>query len=70
MIESKLSGESLDILNENIAKLKELFPEILTEDKIDFDRRKTILSEEIDDSPERYNFSWNGKSKAIAANTF
>jgi adenine-specific DNA-methyltransferase len=26
MIESKLNGESLDILSENIAKLKELFP--------------------------------------------
>ncbi|MDR2545790.1 MAG: DNA methyltransferase [Methanobrevibacter sp.] len=65
MIESKLNGESLDILNENIYKLKELFPEILTEDKIDFDKLKTILSDEIDDSPERYNFTWYGKSKAI-----
>ncbi|GAA5818644.1 MAG: DNA methyltransferase [Methanobrevibacter sp. CfCl-M3] len=66
MIESKLNGESKDILEDNIAKLKELFPEILTEDKIDFDKLKTILSEEIDDFPERYNFTWHGKSKAIA----
>ncbi|MDR2545010.1 MAG: DNA methyltransferase [Methanobrevibacter sp.] len=66
MIEKKINGESLNILEENISKLKELFPEILTEDKIDFDKLKTILSEEIDDSPERYNFTWHGKSKAIA----
>ncbi|MDR3291669.1 MAG: DNA methyltransferase, partial [Methanobrevibacter sp.] len=66
MNESKLNGESLDILNENISKLKELFPEIVTEDKIDFDKFKTIFSDEIDDSPERYNFTWAGKSKAIA----
>ncbi|GAA5818389.1 MAG: site-specific DNA-methyltransferase [Methanobrevibacter sp. CfCl-M3] len=65
MIESKLNGESLDILSENIAKLKELFPEILTEDKIDFDKLKTILSDEIDDSPEKYNFTWHGKGRAI-----
>jgi adenine-specific DNA-methyltransferase len=66
MIESKLNGKSLDILNENISKLKEIFPEIVTEDKIDFDKLKLLLSEEIDESPERYNFTWNGKSKAIA----
>ena len=65
MIESKLNGESLDIFNENIIKLKELFPEIITEDKIDFDKFKQIFSEEIDDLPERYIFNWNGKSKAI-----
>ncbi|MDR2831180.1 MAG: hypothetical protein LBB45_09170 [Methanobrevibacter sp.] len=51
---------------ENIVKLKELFPEIIIEDKIDFDKLKLLLTDEIDDSPERYNFTWNGKSKAIA----
>ena len=63
MIESKLNGESLDILNENINKLKELFPEILTEDKIDFDKLKLLLTEEIDESLERYNFVGMGKVK-------
>ncbi|GAA5818640.1 MAG: putative methyltransferase [Methanobrevibacter sp. CfCl-M3] len=66
MIESKLNGESLDILEGNVAKLKELFPEIVTEGKIDFDKFKSIFSDEIDDSPERYNFTWHGKNKAIA----
>jgi adenine-specific DNA-methyltransferase len=66
MKETTLNGESLDILNKNISKLKELFPEILTEDKIDFDKLKLLLSEEIDESTERYNFTWAGKSKAIA----
>jgi adenine-specific DNA-methyltransferase len=66
MIESKLNGKSLDILENNIAKLKEIFPEIITEDKIDFNKFKQIFSNEIDDTPERYNFTWAGKSKAIA----
>ncbi|MDR2623688.1 MAG: hypothetical protein LBC39_03815 [Methanobrevibacter sp.] len=55
MIESNLNGESLDILSQNVSKLKELFLEIVTEDKIDFDKLKIILSDEIDDYPERYN---------------
>jgi len=66
MIESKLNGQSKDILKENINKLKELFPEILTEDKIDFDKLKLILTDEIEDKKERYNFTWAGKTQAIA----
>jgi adenine-specific DNA-methyltransferase len=66
MIELKLNGGSKDILKENINKLKKLFPEIVTEDKIDFDKFKQIFSDDIDDSPEKYSFNWNGKLKAIA----
>ncbi|MDR3222712.1 MAG: site-specific DNA-methyltransferase, partial [Methanobrevibacter sp.] len=65
MFESKLNGESLDILEENISKLREIFPEIVTEDKIDFDNLKQIMGEYIEESDERYNFTWNGKGKSI-----
>ncbi|MDR2623172.1 MAG: hypothetical protein LBC39_01175 [Methanobrevibacter sp.] len=67
MIESTLNGESKNLVKENIEKLKELFPEILTEDKIDFQKLKTILSEEdeLEENKERYNFTWNGKTKTI-----
>ena len=65
MIETKLTGESRDILNENIATLKELFPEIVSEDKIDFEKLKIIFGGEIDDSSERYSFTWPGKTQAI-----
>ena len=65
MEEIKLTGESKDIILDNIAKLKELFPEIVTEDKIDFDILKKILGENIDDSKEKYSFSWPGKTQAI-----
>lgn len=63
--EVKLTGESKDIVSDNIYKLKELFPEIVTEDKIDFDILKEILGENIDDSKERYSFTWPGKTQAI-----
>ena len=36
MKESVLNGESKDIVLDNISKLKEIFPEVITEDKIDF----------------------------------
>ena len=65
MEETTLTGESKDILNENIQTLKELFPEIVSEEKIDFDKFKTIFGEEIDDSNERYSFTWPGKTQAI-----
>jgi adenine-specific DNA-methyltransferase len=65
MIESHIDGKSEDILEDNINKLKQLFPEIVTENKIDFDKLKLILGNEIEESSERYNFTWPGKTKAI-----
>lgn len=60
-----MSGETLDLTKENIERLKELFPEVLTEDQIDFDKLRLILSDEINDKPEKYSFTWNGKQAAI-----
>ena len=64
MIETKLDGKSMDIVADNISKLKEIFPEIITEDKIDFDKLRSILGENVDSSNERYNFTWPGKYDA------
>ena len=33
----KLDGQSMDIVKKNVEKLKELFPSIVKEDKINFD---------------------------------
>lgn len=61
----KVSGKSIDLTEQNIKKLKELFPEIITEDKIDFEKLRVILGDQIDESPERYSFTWNGKKQAM-----
>lgn len=61
----KMKGESLDIIKQNVLKLKEIFPEVFCEDKIDFKRLEEVLGEYTDDSDERYRFEWHGKSKAI-----
>nr|WP_315060161.1 site-specific DNA-methyltransferase [uncultured Lysinibacillus sp.] len=63
---NKMNRESLDLTAQNIARLKELFPEILTDgNKIDFDMLKTVLGEVVDTELERYQFTWYGKKKMI-----
>ncbi len=71
----KIDGKTMDIVAENVAKLKELFPEAFTEDgitnghestqmKIDWDALREVLGEYVSNKDERYSFTWNGKSKA------
>jgi adenine-specific DNA-methyltransferase len=59
----KMDGKTIDIVAENITKLKALFPEAVTEGKIDFDVLKEMLGEYVDDRDERYSFTWNGKTR-------
>lgn len=61
----KMNGHSLNIVKENIEKLKEIFPEVFCEDKVDFERLQEVLGEYIEDREERYRFEWHGKSQAI-----
>ncbi|MBP3226396.1 MAG: hypothetical protein J6M08_05685 [Methanobrevibacter sp.] len=56
MNELKLDGQSKDIVSDNISKLNEIFPEVITEDKIDFEKLQTILGNDIDDSPKKYSY--------------
>lgn len=65
MQEIKMNGESLNIEQENIAKLKEIFPEVFNEDKIDFEKLQNVLGHYIDTDEEKYRFTWNGKMDAL-----
>lgn len=65
MIETKLNGTTPDIAEENIAKLKEIFPDVFCEGKIDFEKLQQVLGNYVEDAKERYNFSWNGKGRAL-----
>jgi adenine-specific DNA-methyltransferase len=60
----KMNGKSTDIVGQNIERLKELFLEVVTGDKIDFDVLRETLGNYIDDRQERYSFNWNSKSRA------
>lgn len=60
----EMDSKTMDIVAENVSKLKELFPEAFTEGKVDFEVLKEVLGEYVDGREERYSFTWNGKSKA------
>ncbi|MFH6615607.1 site-specific DNA-methyltransferase [Streptococcus suis] len=71
----KLDLTSKDVLSDNIAKIGQLFPEVLTESSdengrlrpaIDFDKLRQFLSREIVEGRESYEFTWVGKRGAIA----
>lgn len=70
----KISRETPDLTQENIAKIAALFPDVVTEATdvdgnirlaIDFDALRDDLSGEVMDGPrERYQFTWPGKREA------
>lgn len=62
---SKIDGRSESLQEQNIDKLKEIFPEVFEEDKIDFEKLKNLISSRLDDNKEKYNFTWSGKRQAI-----
>ncbi len=53
----RVGFDSLDLVKENVEKLKELFPEVFTEGKIDFDSLREVLGDFIEKESERYNFT-------------
>ena len=61
----KMDGKTMNITEENLNKLKDLFPEVFEEGKINFDKLQVVLGENIDKSNEKYEFSWNGKFEAM-----
>ena len=57
---------SMNLIGENVEQLKRLFPEAVTEGKIDFEVLKALLGGEIETRQEYYKFTWNGKEAARA----
>ncbi len=60
-----LTGESMNITEENLKAMRQLFPEAFEEGKSDFDVLRQLLGDFVDDEQERYSFKWNGKGKAL-----
>jgi len=75
----KLKQETADRTQENIARIGELFPNVITEMKdengklkkgINFEILKQLLSGDVVDGEESYDFTWVGKKASIVeANT-
>lgn len=61
----KFNGTSMNLVQENIKKLKEIFPEVFAEEEINFSVLSQIFGGGVDTSKERYSLNWKGKSRAI-----
>ncbi|MBW8041786.1 MAG: site-specific DNA-methyltransferase [Planctomycetes bacterium] len=53
---------SKDIKLDSIARLKEIFPQIVKDGRIDFETLKKLLGDEFDVDNERYGLNWAGKT--------
>ncbi len=60
-----MDGKSLNITEEKINSLKEIIPEAFTENKIDWEKLKAALGDDIEFKNERYVLNWAGKSDAF-----
>ena len=62
----KINKTSENIENENLEKLKKIFPNFIKEGQIDFDNLRTFFDEnEVLAENEKYGLSWAGKSNAF-----
>jgi adenine-specific DNA-methyltransferase len=61
----KLNLASHDVLAERLEALKELFPEVVVEGKVDLERLKQHLGDFSHVGSERYGLNWAGKAEAI-----
>jgi adenine-specific DNA-methyltransferase len=62
-----MDGKSLNITKEKLGQLKEILPEAFTENKIDWEKLKAALGDDIEFKNERYVLNWAGKSDAFRA---
>src|SRR5438128_2447002 len=60
------AAHSGDLIAENIATLKTLFPSIVSDGNVDFDVLRELLGDEVDDGEERFGLNWKGKKRARA----
>ncbi|MDO8886162.1 site-specific DNA-methyltransferase [Candidatus Oleimmundimicrobium sp.] len=60
-----MDGKSLNIAEEKLNKLKKILPEAFTEKKIDWEKLKAALGDDIEFKNERYVLNWAGKSDAF-----
>lgn len=60
-----MDGKSLSITEDKQNALRQLFPEVFSEGKIDWEKLKATLGEDITFSNERYVLNWAGKSDAF-----
>lgn len=59
-------GQSANIIDDNIAQLRSLFPDAFTEDGVSFDVLRQLLGDAkvLNEGEEKYGLNWHGKKQA------
>ena len=65
MKNDKVSKESKDLVIENVEQIKKIFPEVVSEGKINLEKLKSILGQELDSKEDSYTFNWAGRKDAF-----
>ena len=65
MIEHTMDGLSMNIEQTNLDKLRSVFPECVSEGKLDIDKLLSLCGEYIDNDFEKYKFEWKGKADCL-----
>ena len=55
---------SADVIDDNLERLKALFPEAFTDGKVDFAVLRQLLGDAVDEREEKYGLNWHGKRRA------
>ncbi|AEJ00219.1 DNA methylase N-4/N-6 domain protein [Nitrosomonas sp. Is79A3] len=59
-------GQITDVIDENVDRMKRLFPEVFTEGGVNFETLRQLLGDAgvLDEDEEKYGLNWHGKKKA------
>lgn len=57
-------SRSADLISDSIEQLKQIFPEVIKEGRVDFEALNDLLGNYIDGSEERFGLNWAGKANA------
>ena len=60
-----MNGESIDIKQDRLQRLKGLYPELFAENQLDWEKLKAAFGDDINFANERYVLNWAGKSDAF-----
>ena len=62
---NKMKPSTLDVVSNKLDKIKDIIPEAFCDGVLDIDKLKQELGIETDNTNEKYEFSWSGKTEAI-----
>ena len=57
-------SRSADLVNENLEQLKQIFPEVIKEGRVDLEALHDLLGSYADTEKERFGLNWSGKANA------